>query len=207
MKSVHDLTSTMKTVGNGCLAQRAREGDDVPAELNEIACHFNAMIDKLQESIESEKTAHIRQMKAEIMALETQLNPHFLYNTLDTINWVAIGKKDYEVSNSITCLANILRYGINQSNSEVELHEEIEWLKQYLYLQQMRLKSGFDCEIDVDDNANYVKIHKLLFQPFIENSIVHGLNKKDGINRLKIRIHLLREVLHIIIWEDRKSVV
>ncbi len=65
--------------------------------------------------------------------MEAQINPHFLYNTLDTINWMAIDKDEYEISNSITSLASILRYGIDNSNAVVKISREVEWLKQYLF--------------------------------------------------------------------------
>ena len=71
---------------------------------------------------------------AEIKELEAQINPHFLYNTLDTINWMAIDREAYDVSNAIGSLAYILRYGINNSNGIVTVQEEAEWLKQYIFL-------------------------------------------------------------------------
>ena len=107
------------------------------------------MMDELESSIKKEKEAYERQRNAEIAALEAQINPHFLYNTLDTINWMAIDRDEFEISNSITSLAAILRYGIDDSNAEVKIGREIEWLKQYLFLQQTRLKNAFECEINV----------------------------------------------------------
>lgn len=116
-------------------------------------------------------------------ALEAQINPHFLYNTLDTINWMAIDNKEYEISNSIGALAHILRYGIDNSNGIVTIREECGWLKQYLFLQQTRLKSTFQCRIHVEPELFDCRIHKLLLQPFVENSILHGF---DGVNRVHI---------------------
>lgn len=82
------------------------------------------------------KKSVVKQKNAEIAALEAQINPHFLYNTLDTINWMAIDRDEYEISNMITTLARILRYGISDSNGVVKIRDEVEWLKQYIFLQQ-----------------------------------------------------------------------
>lgn len=206
MKSIRNLTSTMNKVGNGDLNQRAEEGEKVPAELNLIAVQFNSMLNKLKQSIAKEKEAIDRKKDAEIMALEAQINPHFLYNTLDTINWMAIDKDEFEISNSITCLARILRYGIDKSNSDVTISKEVEWLKQYLFLQQTRLKNSFEFELYVNPEIEECKIHKLLFQPFVENSIIHGFDSKRGIHKLKVSIDKRDQQIMIDIWDNGKGI-
>ena len=118
-----------------------------------------------------------------MLYLKSQVNPHFLYNTLDTINWMAIDKDEYDISNNITALASILRYGINNSNGVVKIYEEVEWLKQYIFLQQTRLKNTFECKINVEPGLMEMPIHKLLLQPFIENAILHGF---EGVTRKHI---------------------
>ena len=126
------------------------------------------------------KKSVVKQKNAEIAALEAQINPHFLYNTLDTINWMAIDRDEYEISNMITTLARILRYGISDSNGVVKIRDEVEWLKQYIFLQQTRLKNAFDCHINVAPELMDLTVHKLLLQPFIENAILHGF---EGVDR------------------------
>jgi len=135
-----------------------------------------------------EKDAIDSQRRAEIAALEAQINPHFLYNTLDTINWIAIDNDEYEISNAITSLAAILRYGIDNSNADVRVSREAEWLKQYLFLQQIRLKNTFQCEIHVSQEVMDWKIHKLLFQPFVENSLYHGFQVEKDVYILRVEI-------------------
>ncbi len=142
------------------------------------------MIDRMKKSV-------VRQKNAEIAALEAQINPHFLYNTLDTINWMAIDKDEYEISNMITTLARILRYGISDSNGVVKIKDEVEWLKQYIFLQQTKLKNSFDCHINVQPELMNLTIHKLLLQPFIENAILHGF---EGVERAHcLRMEMARE--------------
>lgn len=174
------LARVMKTAGKGDLSARMEIQKNAPSEVEVISLEFNKMLTRLSESMKKEKEAGERQRDAEIATLEAQINPHFLYNTLDTINWMAIDREEYEISSSINALATILRYGINDSNKIVTVREEQEWLKKYLFLQQTRLKNGFSCEIHVEPEALECRIHKLLLQPFVENAVLHGF---EGIHR------------------------
>jgi two-component system sensor histidine kinase YesM len=101
---------------------------------------------------------------------------------------MAIDNNEYEISNMINSLAKILRYSIDKSNNMVYMHEEIEWLKQYIYLQQTRMKYTFDYKIDVDEQVLEYKVHKLLFQPFVENSIIHGFERLKQGGLLTVRV-------------------
>ena len=163
----------MKNVEEGGLAQRIPDEKRMPTEIELIARQFNHMLSKVEESMDKEREAVVRQKNAEIAALEAQINPHFLYNILDTINWMAIDKDEYEISNTINSLAQILRYGLDKSNSMVEIRREVEWLRQYIFLQQTRLKNTFECQINAEPGILGCRIHKLLFQPFVENAILH----------------------------------
>lgn len=205
MSSINRLVNTMKIAEEGKLSVRTVTDEKTPIEIKMIETQFNRMMDKLERSAENEKKANERQRKAEIAALEAQINPHFLYNTLDTINWMAIDKDEYEISNSITSLASILRYGIDNSNAQVEVRRELEWLKQYLFLQQMRLKDTFECGIYAAQETLGRKIHKLLFQPFIENAIVHGFQDRKELHILKVNIDPEAAGIVIRIWDNGKG--
>lgn len=174
--SIRRVVETMRRAGKGDLTIRVAADQTRPTEIEVIAEEFNAMMDKMKKSVETQKNA-------EIAALEAQINPHFLYNTLDTINWMAIDKDEYEISNMIATLANILRYGISDSNGIVKIRDEVEWLKQYIFLQQTKLKNSFDCHINVEPEIMGLSIHKLLLQPFIENAILHGF---EGVEKTHI---------------------
>ena len=142
--SIYRVVATMKNVEEGGLAQRIPDEKRMPTEIELIARQFNHMLSKVEESMDKEREAVVRQKNAEIAALEAQINPHFLYNILDTINWMAIDKDEYEISNTINSLAQILRYGLDKSNSMVEIRREVEWLRQYIFLQQTRLKNTIE---------------------------------------------------------------
>lgn len=209
---VRNLTQSVKHVV--CAMQDAAEGktdtritidQSMPYEMELIASQYNSTLERLLESVAKEQRMERQKRDAEITALEAQINPHFLYNMLDTINWIAIGKKEFEISKAITALGRILRYGINNSNGIVTLREECEWLQQYLYLQQTRLKGGFESHIHVSPEAMEVRIHKLLFQPFVENAVLHGF---DGIHRkavLEVCVKLQTEGLDIEIRDNGKG--
>ncbi len=177
--SIKRVVETMRKAGKGNLTIRVMSDRTRPTEIEVIAEEFNSMMDKLKKSVETQKNA-------EIAALEAQINPHFLYNTLDTINWMAIDKDEYEISNMIGTLAHILRYGISDSNGVVKIKDEVEWLKQYIFLQQMKVKNSFDCHINVEPEIMGYPIHKLLLQPFIENAILHGFEGTEGPHRLEM---------------------
>ena len=142
----------------------------------------------LKDVLAKERESNEIKRRAEITALEAQINPHFLYNTLDTINWMAIDKDECEISNAINTLATILRYAITNSNGTVTVEDETEWLKKYVYLQQVRLKNKFTSFISVDPHVREVKVHKLLLQPFVENAIIHGFRGSQEEYILKVSI-------------------
>lgn len=204
--SLRRLVQVMERAGRGELSARMQVDGRTPREVEVISGQFNRMLERLGDSMEKEKKAIERQKSAEIAALEAQINPHFIYNTLDTINWMAIDRDEYEISSSINALAAILRYGINQSNEIVTVRQEEEWLKQYLFLQQTRLKNTFVCEIHVDAQVKEYHIHKLLLQPFVENAILHGFEGVDRTHRLSVQIGREEDNLKIEIYDNGKGI-
>jgi two-component system sensor histidine kinase YesM len=173
-RSIDSVAGAMNVAAAGELSVRIEIRDGMPPEVQKIAKSFNFMIGKIDDLLREVQASLTRQRNAEIAALEAQVNPHFLYNTLDTINWMAIDREAFEISDAIGALAEILRYAIDDSNAEVEISREVEWLKRYVTLQQMRLMGSFDFRLDLDPSILDLRIHKLLFQPFVENSIIHG---------------------------------
>lgn len=193
--SIRRVVETMRKAGKGDLQIRVAPDRTRPTEIEVIAEEFNSMMDKLKKAVEIQKNA-------EIAALEAQINPHFLYNTLDTINWMAIDKDEYEISNMIGTLAHILRYGISDSNGVVKIKDEVEWLKQYIFLQQMKLKNSFACQMNVEPEIMGLSIHKLLLQPFIENAILHGFESAEGTHRLEVDMGRQKDRIQIQIRDN-----
>ena len=204
--SVKKVVFAMNKAGEGELAARVEVDANMPIEIENIAKEFNLTLEKLQEASEKEKAAGIKQRNAEIKALEAQINPHFLYNTLDTINWMAIEIEKYEISNAISALATILRYAIDNSNGIVTIRDEVEWLKKYIFLQQTRLKNTFTCNIHVDQELYEMPIHKLLLQPFIENAILHGFEGMKRTHILCVKMSLKNGTIEIEIEDNGKGI-
>lgn len=156
------------------------------AELNSLFAGYNKMVDqivlqkrKIQEQNEEKLTGLKKQKDAEIKALELEINSHFIYNTLNSINYTAIEHEDYETSDLLKVFANVLRYMTENRYELVTVKQEIVWLEQYLFLQRSRFDGRFDFEIDVDPEIEEKKIRKLLLQPFVENAIIHGFDRKS----------------------------
>lgn len=176
-------------------------------EIGDIAENFNVMTERVKGLIQEVKDVTDRQKNSEIRALEAQINPHFLYNTLDSINWMAIESEQYEISKMIRNLGIILRYSVNKSNSIVTIEMVGDWLEKYIALQQMRFEGKFDFQVHIDPQAQKKRIHKLLLQPFIENAILHGLKEKEGYGRLYVDISLSgnEKKLNIIVEDNGKG--
>ena len=195
IKSVGHIIEGMKQTQDGDLSVRIVKDADMPLEIESIADGFNDTLEKLNDAI-------TRQQEAQIVALEAQINPHFLYNTLDTINWMAIDRDEYDISNAISSLATILRYAIVNSNAQVSIKEETEWLKKYIYLQQYRMKNRFSCSIFVSPDVSDALIHKLLLQPFVENAIVHGMVKNRPDAKLNFYMEKNGDIIEIRIEDN-----
>lgn len=171
-------------------------------EFGKIARHFNHMVQKIDQSGKIEKEALLREKNAELKALEAQINPHFLYNTLDAINWIAIENEQFLISRMLKNLGNILRYSVHKSNGVVSVRSEIEYLKQYIFLQQQRFSFSFHCIMDVEEEVLDLKMHKLLFQPLIENAIIHGFPGNTGQDMITVSIKRKGDRHLVIFVED-----
>ena len=180
---------------------------DSKDELGQIASNFNDMTSKVRNLIAEVSEAKDKQKDAEIRALEAQINPHFLYNTLDSINWMAIEKEEYGISRMLRNLGVILRYSVNRSNQMVSVTEVADWLEKYISLQQMRFNQSFRFELNVAEAAGSVRIYKLLLQPFVENAVIHGFKgmEKGGVLRVDIFLSDTGERLNIIIEDNGKG--
>ena len=196
--SVQHIVVKMREVEEGDLSVRVQMKDEMPLEIGIIAEQFNGTLERLGIALERQRTA-------EIKALEAQINPHFMYNTLDTINWMAIKQEEYDISNAINSLAQILRYAIFNYNEKVTVRDEVKWLKQYVFLQQYRFVNKFVYHIDVKEEIMDYKVHKLLLQPFVENAIIHGFEKGQDQYLLEVVLREVDEELEMIIRDNGKG--
>lgn len=140
--------------------------------------------------------------KIELKALQSQINPHFLYNTLDSIIWMAEGKKNEEVVVMTASLARLLRQSISNEDELVTIGKEVEYVRSYLTIQKMRYKDKLEFEIEVEPCIAHVPIIRLVLQPIVENAIYHGLKYKDSKGLLKVHGYMKGENVVIDIIDD-----
>lgn len=176
---IQKLRDSMKKVQEGDF----KAADVVIPSKNEIGSlttSFNAMTHRIEELMEENVKEQEQKRKIELKALQSQINPHFLYNTLDSIIWMAEGKKYEDVVLMTASLARLLRQSISNEDETVLIGQEIQYVKSYLTIQKMRYKDKLEFEINVDPFINSVHIVKLVLQPIVENAIYHGLKYKES---------------------------
>ncbi len=163
-------------------------------EIWKLAEEYNNMIDSLKEmnhQIEKQHQDKLismkKQQRAEREALESQINAHFICNTLGAINYEVMEAGNHKVSVLIKKLSNILRYTFDQKHQNVYFFQELAWIEQYLYLQKFRLGDVFDYEIDFPEVCESWPCRKLMLEPFVENSILHGFEGRQEGGRILIR--------------------
>ncbi|MGN1167126.1 MAG: histidine kinase [Lachnospiraceae bacterium] len=143
-------------------------------EVGEVARCFNRMVDDIRTLIDENYVITLQEKESELAALQAQINPHFLYNTLDTLYWQATDAGNEEIAENILALSQLFRLLLNQGKSEVTVEQEMELISRYLQIQKIRFGKRMNYEIRMEDSIRKVKIPKLILQPFVENAIVHG---------------------------------
>lgn len=183
LNPIHAISDSLKEAEQGNYNSKIKiEGKN---EIWQLAEEYNRMADAIDEKnreIQRKNEERLQSLKqqhlAEKEALESQINAHFICNTLGCINYEAIEAGNHHVSILIKKLSNILRYTFDQHSQTVYMLQEIAWIDQYLYLQKNRYETLFDYEIRFPDAYNYWPCCKLIFQPFVENSILHGFKEQ-----------------------------
>lgn len=157
-------------------------------ELHELAENYNDLVLRIQDLVERVETEEKAKREAEIKMLQAQINPHFLFNTLNTLRYLAILNHDKPVSQGISALAKLLRNTITDSQELVEIREEIENVQNYIIIQKLRYGDLFETEVLLDEGCTKAKIMKFLLQPIVENAILHGFEEDRQDQLLTIRI-------------------
>jgi two-component system sensor histidine kinase YesM len=158
-------------------------------EIAELGMSFNIMIGKIKELLDSKIKEQENLKKAEFRTLQAQINPHFLYNTLDTIIWMAEAKKNDQVIEIVRALSNFFRISLSKGKDWITIREEIERTRSYLTIQKMRYRDILDYKIEVDPTVLDGTILKLILQPLVENAIYHGIKNKRGGGMVTVRAY------------------
>lgn len=175
-------------------------------ELDMISISIDEMSESLQYNINKNYVAEVKQKQAEINALQSQIKPHFLYNTLEVIRMSALSSKNKEVAQMIYNLASMFRYSTYNNGSLVSIRDEIKYSKMYLSLCSTRYKGMLDYSIHIDDKYLDYLVPKFIIQPILENAINHGLRKGFYDNYIKITIKEIDEGIEINIKDNGNGI-
>lgn len=176
IKKLHDVTTTITK--NDLQALVTSKNVD---EITELGMSFNIMIGRIRQLLDSKIKEQENLQKAELKALQAQINPHFLYNTLDTIVWMAQSNKMEQVIEIVRALSSFFRIALSKGQDWITIEQEIEHVRCYLTIQKMRYRDILDYKIEVDEDILNGTILKLTLQPLVENALYHGIkNKRNG---------------------------
>lgn len=197
-RPIQVLNNAMGEVEEGNLDARVEHsGTD---EIGQLAGHFDRMVEKLQGYIADSLNKQKELNDARVRMMQAQLNPHFLYNTLDTMKWMGKIHKIPEVSTISANLADLLRASISGAEF-VPLEDELKILDRYVEIQKIRFSGKFEYHAQVEPAALDALVPKLMLQPLVENAIVHGLDDADG-GEILISAHVSGETLTVTVRDD-----
>lgn len=177
-KPLYQLKDNIRSVGQGEREfQNTFASDD---EIGGIGVEFQKMVKEKLELKEKVAEEEILRKDSELQLLQSQINPHFLYNTLDTLYWMAIDKEADDVADLTQSLSSIFKTSLNNGEEFIAIKDEIQFIEDYLHIQNVRFEGKFIVRIQVTDEIKEIKIVKQILQPFVENAIYHGLEPKIG---------------------------
>lgn len=184
-KPIKNMTDTVEKVSKGDLSLRV----DVTTEdeIGTLCREFNHMLDNLEDLIARVIEEERLKKDAELEALQYQITPHFMYNTLNSIKYAALIKGEKELGGLIGDFVELLQASINKKGTFISVADELHILKNYIHLQEFRYQGSFDVEYDIAKDAYGCYIPRLILQPLVENAILHGIDMKGGNGRLVIR--------------------
>jgi two-component system sensor histidine kinase YesM len=184
-KPIKQLENSMKEVEKGNF-DHAVVGITTKNEIGRLSRSFNIMTGEIQKLMEQTEQEQKAKRKNELKALQNQMTPHFLYNTLDSIIWMAEWGKNKEVVLMTSSLAKLMRQSISNDREVVSVAEEVAYTESYLTIQKLRYKDKLEYEISVDEDIQQLEIVKLILQPLVENAIYHGIKYKEGKGMLRV---------------------
>lgn len=200
-KPLRRLSESMSRVEKGEF-DRANVDVTMENEIGSLGKSYNLMTERIHTLMEENVYEQKQKRKSELKALQAQINPHFLYNTLDSIIWMSEAGQSDEVVEMTSALAKLLRQSISNDHEQVELGQEMEYVKNYLTIQKMRYQDKLEYTVEVDPKVRHVMIVKLVLQPIVENAIYHGIKYKGSKGTLRIRAFAESEDVCIVIEDN-----
>lgn len=187
-RPVHALYVAMERIEEGDLDTYIDIGN-YHDETAYLAIGFNKMVEKINQQMAEMKAQERSKRKSDLKILYEQINPHFLYNTLDSISWLATSSKEEnreKVSEMVASLSSLLRLGLSKGRDKISVRDEIEHVRSYVSIQKIRFSDSFRVEYDIDGSILNKQVIKILLQPFVENAILHGFGDSEYDGYIKI---------------------
>ncbi|MNV35278.1 Sensor histidine kinase YehU [compost metagenome] len=195
------LTRKMDQIRNGEL--RKLDIEPRQDEIGRLVSSYNYMVNSVQELLREQYRLGVEKTGAELKALQSQINPHFLYNTLDMLNWMAQRGERANIQQVVYALSDYYKLILSKGEDFVTLKDEIRMSSIYVEIQQKRFKNRFDFKADIEEEALVCMLPKITLQPLVENSIVHGIAEKpDGKGIISIRAVINNNRLVLTIEDD-----
>lgn len=182
-KPLKSLIHTMSQIKLGKLHEQVK--NNYTNEFGNLYDHFNHMIHRIKQLLDEVNEQHQKKREAEMQTLQSHINPHFIYNTLDIINWRAISQRSHDISHMLKLLGQMLRIGLSGGTMFIPIKKEVEHVGCYIELQKIHYKQLVEFEFAIPETIQHYYIPKIILQPFIENALIHGFN---GINQGKVII-------------------
>jgi two-component system sensor histidine kinase YesM len=171
-------------------------------EIGKLAESYNMLgnhIEKLKVQV-IRNEAHKKE--ADMRALQAQINPHFLYNTLSSIQWIALMNEEKRIADMVGSLSDFLRFSLNKGNEFCPVHQELAHIKNYTQVQMIRYPDKFDLDIVVDPDLQDKYMLKLLLQPLVENAMIHGIQKKEGKGMITVYVEQQASRMSFLVLDD-----
>ena len=188
-KGIEELRGVTRKAGHGNFSVRAKM-DDGDEELEELADGFNQMVERIGNLVEDIQTEQRNLRTTEQKLLQAQINPHFLYNTLDAIIWLAEAGEKEQVIMMVTALSDFFRTTLSKGRDYITVQEEESHIRSYLQIQQFRYQDILEYEIDIPEEMYQYQILKLTLQPLVENALYHGIKNKRGMGHIHVSGHI-----------------
>lgn len=201
LKPLTSLAESMNSIERHSFTTAIRPSDRKD-EIGQLQKSFFNMIARIKHLIDKEYKLEIEKKNAQIIALQSNINPHFLHNTLQLIGNMSLSNRGGQVYSVIKSLSNIFRYITRRPNSFVTIAEEMKHLQEYIHIQEMRFEGRIDVDIYVDDEASHVKLPKLCLQPIVENSFIHGFSSSTSKWQLSIVVQKVFNEVEIVITDN-----
>lgn len=199
-RPIQNLEKAVKEVEAGNLNMTIQaEGFFEVWHLGQSVQNMARQIKKLMDDIVTE---HVSKRRSELDTLQSQINPHFLYNTLDTIVWMIENERQQDAARAVTALARFFRISLSRGKNIISVEDEAEHVRNYLAIQKMRYKNRFEYEIVVEEDVKRLATIKLILQPLVENAIYYGMEFMEGDGEIRIHAYLQEKELYISIGDN-----